>query len=90
MEVQACLATSSAGRPPSFPGNARGAVSDPSSDVDFPTPTGTTRCARDEVTAAALAAFAGGAQGIVLRRTYSEMRLDYLAGAGDAMKELGG
>ena len=48
-----------------------------------------TQCTREGVKAAVLAAFAGGAQGVVLSRKYSEMRLDILAGAGDAMNELG-
>ncbi|MDP9469352.1 MAG: hypothetical protein M3Q71_01615 [Chloroflexota bacterium] len=48
-----------------------------------------TECTRDGVKAAVLAAFAGGAQGVVLSRKYSEMRLEILSGAGDAMRELG-
>ncbi len=36
---------------------------------------------------AVLPAFAG-AQGVVLSRKYSEMQLDHLAGAGDAIREL--
>ncbi|MDP9366614.1 MAG: hypothetical protein M3Q10_20700 [Chloroflexota bacterium] len=48
-----------------------------------------TECTRDGVKAAVLAAFAGGAHGVVLSRKYSEMRLDILSGAGDAMRELG-
>jgi hypothetical protein len=47
-----------------------------------------TRCTREGVKAAVIAAFAGGAQGVVLSRKYSEMRLDTLAGAGDAVREL--
>jgi len=35
-----------------------------------------------------LGAFSGGAQGVVLSRKYSEMQLDHLAGAGDAIREL--
>jgi len=34
-------------------------------------------------------AFAGGAKGVVLSRKYSEMKLENLAGAGQAIKELG-
>jgi hypothetical protein len=37
---------------------------------------------------AVLAAFAGGAQGVVLSRKYSEMQLEHLTGAGDAIREL--
>ena len=47
------------------------------------------RCTREGVKAATLAAFDGGAQGVVLSRKYSEMRLDILSGAGDAIRELG-
>lgn len=65
-------------------------MSGPDIDVDIPTPARTTRCTRDGTKADVLAAFAGGAQGVVLSRKYSEMRLDNLAGAGDAVKELGG
>ena len=36
-----------------------------------------------------LAAFAGGANGVVLSRKYSEMRLDNLSGVGAALAELG-
>jgi hypothetical protein len=49
--------------------------------------------ARDEspedVKGAVPAAFQAGAQGIVLSRKYSEMRLANLAGVGAALKELG-
>jgi hypothetical protein len=37
---------------------------------------------------AVLAAFRAGAPGVVLARMYSEMRLDHLAGAGDAIRQL--
>lgn len=47
-----------------------------------------TRCTRDSVKQATLAAFAGGAHGVVLSRKYSEMFLDNLSGAGDALDEL--
>ena len=47
-----------------------------------------TQCSREQVKAAVLAAFEGGAQGVVLSRKYSEMQLDHLSGAGDALKEL--
>ncbi|HLH74560.1 MAG TPA: hypothetical protein VKX96_14830 [Chloroflexota bacterium] len=61
----------------------------PGIDIDIPTAADTTKCSRDGVKAAVLAAFAGGAHGVVLSRKYSEMWLDHLAGAGDAIKELG-
>lgn len=47
------------------------------------------QCSREGVRDAVLAAFAGGATGVVLSRKYSEMRLDNLSGAGDAIRELG-
>jgi len=46
------------------------------------------QCSRAQVRDAVLAAFAGGAQGVVLSRKYSEMQLDHLSGAGDALKEV--
>jgi hypothetical protein len=59
-------------------------------DVDIPTPQlGQTSCSREQVRDAVLAAFAGGAHGVVLSRKYSEMKTDNLAGAGDAMRQLG-
>jgi hypothetical protein len=60
----------------------------PGIDLDIPTGPGLAHCTRAGVKAAVLAAFAGGAQGVVLSRKYSEMRLDTLAGAGDALREL--
>jgi hypothetical protein len=36
-----------------------------------------------------LAAFRGGADGVLLSRKYSEMRLANLSGAGDAIRQLG-
>ena len=47
-----------------------------------------TRCTREGVRDAVLAAFDGGARGVVLSRKYSEMRLDILSGAGDAIRQL--
>jgi hypothetical protein len=62
----------------------------PGIDIDIPTPElGQTRCTRGKVKAAVLAAFEGGAHGVVLSRKYSEMMLDNLAGAGDAIRQLG-
>jgi hypothetical protein len=60
----------------------------PGIDIDIPTGPDLAHCTRDGVRAAILAAFAGGARGIVLSRKYSEMQLDHLAGAGDAVREL--
>src|SRR3990170_5011839 len=58
----------------------------PGIDIDIPVRTpdnrdGLTQCSPEQVKAAVLAAFAGGAGGVVLSRKYSEMRLDNLAGA---------
>ena len=56
--------------------------------IDIDIPTSPARCTRQGVRDAVRAAFAGGAQGVVLSRKYSEMELDHLAGAGDAIREL--
>jgi hypothetical protein len=60
----------------------------PGIDIDIPD-----RDARDEspadVKGAVIAAFEAGAQGVVLSRKYSEMRLANLAAVGDALKDLG-
>lgn len=45
-------------------------------------------CSRESVRDATLAAFEGGAHGVVVSRKYSEMQLDHLAGVGAALKEL--
>ena len=47
-----------------------------------------TQCTPESVRDAVLAAFEGGAEGVVLSRKYSEMLLDNLSGAGAAMKSL--
>jgi hypothetical protein len=47
-----------------------------------------TQCTRESVRDAVLAAFDGGAHGVILSRKYSEMRLENLAGAGDAIRGL--
>jgi hypothetical protein len=48
-----------------------------------------TACTPESVRDATAAAFAGGAQGVVLSRKYSEMKLANLSGAGDAIRSLG-
>lgn len=48
----------------------------------------TASCTPESVRDATLAAFEGGADGVVLSRKYSEMRLDNLSGVGAALKEL--
>lgn len=47
-----------------------------------------TACTRQSVHDTVAAAFQGGADGVVLSRKYSEMMLDTLSGAGDAIAEL--
>jgi hypothetical protein len=59
----------------------------PGIDIDIPTGPGLAHSTRQQVRDAVLAAFDGGAQGVVLSRKYSEMQLDNLAGAGDALKQ---
>jgi hypothetical protein len=61
-------------------------------DIDIPNNFGVSsenRSTRKQVSDAVKAAFNGGANGVVLSRKYSEMTLDNLAGAGDALRELG-
>ncbi|MBE1609513.1 hypothetical protein [Actinopolymorpha pittospori] len=47
-----------------------------------------TQCTPEGVRDATLAAFEGGAEGVVLSRKYSEMKLDNLSGVGEALKRL--
>jgi hypothetical protein len=49
-----------------------------------------TQCTPDSVRDAVLAAFEGGAEGVVLSRKYSEMLLDNLSGSGAALRSLAG
>jgi len=44
---------------------------------------------RENVRDAVLAAFRADATGVILARMYSEMTLDHLSGAGDAIRQLG-
>jgi len=61
----------------------------PGIDVGLPPGEGTTFAySRGHVKNSVLAAFQGGAEGILIARKYSEMKLDHLAGAGDALREL--
>ncbi len=61
----------------------------PGIDIDIPTAMTEKRTQPADVKAAVLAAFKGGAPGVVLSRKYAEMRLGNLAGCGEALKELG-
>jgi TAT (twin-arginine translocation) pathway signal sequence len=58
-------------------------------DVDIPTAKGHSVCTPEGTRDVVLAAFKGGADGVLLSRKYSEMKLDTLRGAGSALKELG-
>lgn len=61
----------------------------PGIDIDIPTALNEKRTQPADVKAAVLAAFRAGAPGVVLSRKYAEMKLTNLAGAGEALRELG-
>ncbi len=61
----------------------------PGIDIDIPTDPGEKRTSPDDVRQAVKAAFAAGADGVVLSRRYSEMRLANLAAAGQGLREAG-
>jgi len=61
----------------------------PGIDIDIPTAPTEKRTQPSDVKAAVLAAFRAGAPGVVLSRKYAEMNLTNLAGAGEALRELG-
>lgn len=61
----------------------------PGIDIDIPTAPGNSKCTPDGTRRAVLAAFQDGADGVILSRKYSEMKLTNLSGAGRAMRELG-
>jgi len=58
----------------------------PGIDIDIPTSQGHSRCIPQGVHDAVLASFRGGADGVLLSRKYSEMRLANLKGAGEAVR----
>ncbi len=60
----------------------------PGIDVDIPTQPNHSKCTRQGVKAAVLAAFRAEAHEVVRSRKYSEMKLANLSGAGDAVREL--
>ncbi|MBI4579309.1 MAG: hypothetical protein HY718_06375 [Planctomycetes bacterium] len=68
-------------------GVAGGAAVYPGIDVDIPTGKDEKKTTPDDVREAVKAAFKGGADGIILSRKYSEMRLDNLSGAGRGLRE---
>ncbi|HEY3762387.1 MAG TPA: hypothetical protein VGN23_11635 [Verrucomicrobiae bacterium] len=61
----------------------------PGIDIDVPVEKGESHCTPESVGQAVKAVFAGGAQGIILSRNYTEMKPENLSGAGDALRELG-
>lgn len=58
-------------------------------DVDIPTQPNHSKCTPDGVRDAVLAAFRGNADGVILSRKYSEMKLTDLKGARAALQQLG-
>jgi len=60
----------------------------PGIDIDIPTGPNQKKTQPADVKAAVKAALASGAQGVVLSRKYSEMRLANLAAAGEAVREI--
>jgi hypothetical protein len=61
----------------------------PGIDIDIPTEAKQSKCTPQGTRDAVLAAFRGGAHGVILSRKYSEMKLANLSGAGEAIKQLG-
>ncbi len=61
----------------------------PGIDIDIPTAADHSKCTPDGTKEAVLAAFRGGAHGVILSRKYSEMMLADLKGAGAALRQLG-
>ncbi len=59
----------------------------PGIDIDIPTAQTEKRTTPEDVRQAVKAAFAAGAEGVVLSRKYSEMRLANLTGAGQGLRE---
>jgi hypothetical protein len=58
-------------------------------NTDTSTGADLTRCTPETVRASVVAAFDGGAHGVVLSRKYSEMFLPNLSGVGQALDDLG-
>ena len=61
----------------------------PGIDIDIPTAKESSKSSPEGTKQAVAAAFKGGADGVILSRKYSEMKLENLKGAGDAVRELG-
>jgi hypothetical protein len=60
----------------------------PGIDIDIPTGASSSKSTPEGTKQAVEAAFSGGADGVLLSRKYSEMKLANLRGAGDAVREL--
>jgi hypothetical protein len=56
--------------------------------VDIPTAHGHAKCTAAGTKGAVKAAFRGGADGIIISRKYSEIKLENLRAVGDGLKEL--
>ncbi len=61
----------------------------PGIDIEIPTGEHEKKTQPSDVRAAVKAALTSGAQGVILSRKYSEMRLSNLSAAGEALKDLG-
>ena len=61
----------------------------PGVDIDVPVEKGESHCTPESVGRAVKAAFAGGAQGIILSRNYTEMKPENLSCTWKALRELG-
>jgi hypothetical protein len=61
----------------------------PGIDIDIPTAADQKQTTPDDVRHAVKAAYAAGAQGVVLSRKYSEMKLANPSGAGEGLLEAG-
>jgi hypothetical protein len=61
----------------------------PGIDIDIPTGENQSKSTPQGTREAVLAAFRGGARGVILSRKYSEMKLANLSGAGEAIRQLG-
>jgi len=59
----------------------------PGIDIDIPTAASHSKSTPEGTRDAVLAAFRGGADGVILSRKYSEMKLANLKGAGDAVRQ---
>jgi hypothetical protein len=60
----------------------------PGIDVDIPTAENHSKCTQSGTKDAVLAAFHGGADGVLISRKYSEMKLGNLKAVGEAIRQL--